>query len=248
MSNAEQSRGIRSPIVLAAVVTGVFGLLAVIVPLLSRETPERFIDLTADAIQTAAAATGAAIQTATVAAFTPTGTYTPQPTATDSPTEAPKPTETRTPNPIIAVTNEPSATANVTAAPTFTKTMESSPTTESGVMTTVPPTISATISTPMRTDAPYPPPTFTPTEEAQAAYPCPATVINISSRAQIARTQPRLTDSIALGWVEPDQQVTVEDVYPQGTRTRWYRITDENSQPIGWIEDRYLDLSPLCPT
>jgi hypothetical protein len=103
MSDSDQnnnSNPLLSVPVLVAIITGVFGVILAIITLLSRDTPAPLVEITAQAIQTAAASTAIAQQTSLASVITLTPTY------TSLPTETPQPiaTFTLTPDPLPTTT------------------------------------------------------------------------------------------------------------------------------------------------
>jgi hypothetical protein len=78
-------------------------------------------------------------------------------------------------------------------------------------------------------------------------YPCAATIIqDPSQRLNIVRAAP-LTTSPAVVGVTPGETVQVLEESRQNSRIIWYRIARPESDPLGWVEPKYLDFSSSCP-
>lgn len=159
--------------------------------------------------------------------YTPTDTPAPTntPTLTLSPTPTHSPTVTDMPSPTPSATHTLTAVASLTDAPTTTQ----APLVVDTPEPTLPVSPIATMESPT----------------TAGAYPCSAT-LNVPNPSQIVRSQPRST-APTIDTVYPDQIVIIQEEQLQGTRIKWFRVTDEHDQPIGWIEDRYLSLSDTCP-
>jgi hypothetical protein len=219
--------------IVAAVITGVLGILAVVIGVI---LPQFF-----NPPPTAVPPQPTAVAQVTTAALSPTNTLAPTHTLTltNPPSTTPVPaTATLTARHSNTPVTTATATPTLSPSATFTYTPTSSSTHTPTVRATS--TANAT-RTPLVTAS-----LLAPTVSSAAAFPCTATT-NVSNRSQFGHTQPR-DDSPTIGFIDPNQTVIVLERQPQGRRVDWYRVTAENGDSIGWVLDQYLILSESCPS
>jgi hypothetical protein len=228
---------LKEPQVLVAIVGAISAIVvavAALAPNFIPRTPDAFIQITAQAIQTSSAATTIAQQALVAAAFTATAspTFTATPTATNTTTETytPLPTTTNTPTDTPISPTATNTSTDTPLSPTATKTQIFIP--------------SATTSEISATSAPT-----AATRESSSAvqsYPC-AGEIPYGTGGMLNQVHAQASSRSPLQPpVQRGSKVTLlQSISDLGAT--WYQMQYNDKAYQGWIETEFVQPSNTCP-
>jgi len=242
----KSSNPLRDTTVIIAIITVLGTVLVAIIPLLFRDPPAAFVQLTAEAIQTISASTALAHQnTSTQLSITVTSVVNIQSptvaetyTSTSIPTDTPMPTLTSSPTDTLTETYTPTVTptdTNTPPLPTATETPSYSPT-----WTNTP------IPTPSATMTLHPSATLD-TQIMLRQYPCIGTIVSSGTSNQLNIVYARASNNLQpIASVQRGAVVRIlDDTLLTGRK--WYQIEYSGQGATGWIWDSYIEPTSACP-